>query len=139
VCLLSANHFPRFWLRIPKTATTKFRRRFKATWIDYVNSVVQQAKHRSESRILELEEYLAVRRYTSGAASTIAIHEMDSDIPDEIRESPVIRELETLAVDLISLANVSPPSRLLKNFRWNQMFLTIFLGHPILQQGAISR
>ncbi len=34
---------------------------------------------------------------------------MDMDIPDDVREHPAIRELETLAVDLIVIANVSGP------------------------------
>lgn len=77
--------------------------------MDYVGSVVQQAEHRSESRILDLEDFLVVRRHTSGAPSTIAFYEMNSDIPDDIREHPILRELETLAVDLIVIANVSRP------------------------------
>ncbi|PTB50358.1 hypothetical protein M431DRAFT_19801 [Trichoderma harzianum CBS 226.95] len=94
-----------FLLHLPSTATETFRARFGATWIQYVHSVVQQAQFRSESRILDLEDFLAVRRHTSGAPSTIAFYEMNSDIPDDIREHPVIRELEVLAVDLIVIAN----------------------------------
>ncbi|KAK4074993.1 uncharacterized protein Triagg1_4657 [Trichoderma aggressivum f. europaeum] len=94
-----------FLLHLPRTATETFRARFGATWIDYVHSVVQQAQFRSESRILDLEDFLTIRRNTSGAPSTIAFYEMNSDIPDDIREHPVIRELEVLAVDLIVIAN----------------------------------
>lgn len=97
----------RFWLRIPPTATEVFRRRFLATWTDYIGSVVKQAEHRSESRILDLEDYLVIRRHTSGAPSTIAFCEMHSEMPDNIRDNPIIREMETLAVDLIVIANVS--------------------------------
>jgi hypothetical protein len=61
----------RFWLRLPKTATKTFKRRFLETWIDYVESVAQQAEHRSESRILDLDSYFPLRRHTSGAPSTI--------------------------------------------------------------------
>lgn len=96
----------RFWLRLPKTATETFRRRFYATWVDYVDCVVKQAQYRSKSRILDLEEFLVIRRHTSGAPSTIAFYEMHSDIPDHIRQHPIILELETIAVDLIVIANV---------------------------------
>lgn len=92
---------------MPKTATKTFKRRFLETWIDYVESVAQQAEHRSESRILDLESYFLLRRHTSGAPSTIALCEMDMDIPDYIREHPILRLLETLAVDLIVIGNVS--------------------------------
>ncbi|KAK4244583.1 isoprenoid synthase domain-containing protein [Corynascus novoguineensis] len=94
-----------FWLRLPKTATKTFKRRFLETWIDYVESVAQQAEHRSESRILDLESYFLLRRHTSGAPSTIALCEMDMDIPDYVREHPILRLLETLAVDLIVIGN----------------------------------
>ncbi|KAL7796671.1 isoprenoid synthase domain-containing protein [Trichoderma ceciliae] len=94
-----------FLLHLPSTATETFRARFGATWIQYVDSVVKQAQYRSESRILDLEDFLAVRRHTSGAPSTIAFYEMNSDIPDDIREHPIVRELEILAVDLIVIAN----------------------------------
>ena len=56
---------------------------------------------------MDLESYFPLRRNTSGAPSTIALYEIDMDIPDEIREHPTIRELEALAVDLIVIANVS--------------------------------
>jgi hypothetical protein len=96
----------RFWLRIPETATETFRRRFLGTWVDYVESVAQQAENRSTSYILDLDSYFPLRRHTSGAPSTIALYEMEMDIPDDVREHPNIRELETLAVDLIVIANV---------------------------------
>ena len=99
-------HIVRFWLRLPKTATETFRRRFYSTWVDYVECVVKQAQYRSKSRILDLEDFLVIRRHTSGAPSTIAFYEMHSDIPDHIREHPIILELETIAVDLIVIANV---------------------------------
>lgn len=35
------------------------------------------------------------------------MYEIHLDIPDAIREHPVIRELEILAVDLIVIANVN--------------------------------
>ncbi|KAL6855611.1 hypothetical protein ACO1O0_006763 [Amphichorda felina] len=94
-----------FWMRIPKTATETFRKRFWATWIGYLEGVVQQAQHRSESCIPDIEDFLAVRRYTCGAQPTVALYEIHSDIPDIIRDNPVIRELETLAVDLVVIAN----------------------------------
>jgi hypothetical protein len=40
---------------------------------DYVDSVAQQAEHRSEARILDVESYFRLQRHTSGAPSTIAL------------------------------------------------------------------
>ena len=99
----------RFWLRMPKSATHTFKRRFLGSWIDYVESVAWQAEHRSQSRILDLNSYFPLRRNTSGAPSTIILWEMELDIPDHVRNHPTIRQLETLAVDLIVIANVCGP------------------------------
>ncbi|KAK7962801.1 terpenoid synthase [Apiospora aurea] len=95
----------RFWNRLPRDATPTFKRRFLATWLDYVESVAQQAELRSQSRIVDLAAYFPIRRHTSGAPSTIAMYEMDLDIPDAVRRHKVIVEMETLAVDLIVIAN----------------------------------
>jgi Delta6-protoilludene synthase len=103
------NHPPppskRFWQRIPSNATATFRRRFLGTWLDYVESVARQAEHRRAGHIMDLASYFPLRRHTSGAPSTIALYEMDLDIPDEVRAHPALRELEELAVDLIVIAN----------------------------------
>jgi Delta6-protoilludene synthase len=81
-----------------------------ATWLAYAESVAQQAEDRSKACIHDLETYFPLRRHTSGAPSTIALYEMDMDIPDEIREHPILREMETIAVDLIVIANVRSSS-----------------------------
>ncbi|RWA13735.1 hypothetical protein EKO27_g1374 [Xylaria grammica] len=78
-----------FWLRIPESATDTFRSRFLATWEAYVYSVAEQAELRSKAHIPDLATYFP----------------MDSDIPDDIVEHPVMVELNTLAVDLIVIAN----------------------------------
>lgn len=76
------------------------------TWVDYVESVARQAEYRSKSHILDLDSYFTLRRHTSGAPSTIALYEINMDIPDSVRDHATICELETLAVDLIVIANV---------------------------------
>ncbi|KAK8132275.1 hypothetical protein PG999_000448 [Apiospora kogelbergensis] len=94
-----------FWNRLPQDATPTFKKRFLATWLDYVESVARQAELRSQSRIVDLATYFPIRRHTSGAPSTIAWYEIDLNIPDEIRYHRVIVEMETIAVDLIVIAN----------------------------------
>lgn len=101
------------------------------TWVDYVESVARQAEFRSESHILDLDSYFTLRRHTSGAPSTIALYEMDMDIPDDIREHIIIRELETIAVDLIVIANVGTVPCVPRRYR-----LTSCVGLAFVQQGA---
>ncbi|KAI0146266.1 isoprenoid synthase domain-containing protein [Xylariaceae sp. FL1272] len=94
-----------FWLRLPENTTPTFRTRFIASYEAYANAVAEQAELRSRAHVPDLETYFPMRRHTSGAPSTIALYEMDLDIPDSIREHPTILELDTLAVDLIVIAN----------------------------------
>ncbi|KAK8071749.1 terpenoid synthase [Apiospora saccharicola] len=94
-----------FTRQLPGDATSTFKRRFLATWLKYVESVARQAELRSQSRIVDLATYFPIRRHTSGALSTITLHEMDLSIPDEIRCNKVLLRMETLAVDLIVIAN----------------------------------
>lgn len=99
----------RFWKRVPESSTDIFRKRFIQTWEDYVTAVAVQAEARDQSHIPDLETFMQVRRQTSGAYSTIALCEIDLNIPDDIRRHPTIVEMEMLAVDLICIANVSKP------------------------------
>ena len=96
----------RFWLRFPKTTTEAFRRHFRAAWKDFAAAFITEVQYRHENRVLDLDEYLVLRRYTSGAYPTIIMSEIPCNIPDDIRYHSVISELEMLAVDLITIANV---------------------------------
>lgn len=68
-------------------------------------SVAHQAEDRAKSHILDLDTFLQLRIQSSGSAPTIALYEMDLDIPEEIRLHPTIVELEKLASELIAIAN----------------------------------
>lgn len=68
-------------------------------------SIAHQAEYRSRSHIPDLDTFLLLRRQSSGAYSTIALYEMDLNIPDQIRQHSTIVELETIAVELICIAN----------------------------------
>jgi hypothetical protein len=73
----------------------------------YTQSVVQQAADRKNRHVRTVPEYLEVRRDTIGAKPSFAILELDMDLPDEVFKHPVMKELETLAIDMILLGNVS--------------------------------
>ncbi|KAK3390822.1 isoprenoid synthase domain-containing protein [Podospora didyma] len=94
-----------FWLPTTKISTKTFQRRFIATFDSYVESVAHEAENRAKESILGFEEYMVLRRETAGVTPCFAMVEMDMDIPDEVREHPIIQELEVLAVDLIMVLN----------------------------------
>ena len=70
-----------------------------------------------------MDEYMEVRRDTIGAKPVFAMLGMDLNLPEEAIFHPVIEELSALAVDMISLSNVSqdattyPHDRVKKNRR----------------------
>ncbi|KAK3936289.1 isoprenoid synthase domain-containing protein [Diplogelasinospora grovesii] len=94
-----------FWLSVTKISTKTFQRRFLAAWEEYLEGVVHQAELRSKSSIPALQSYFLLRRATIGTGPSFILAEIDMDIPDEVREHPAIRELETLVTDLVSIVN----------------------------------
>jgi hypothetical protein len=134
-----ADHLPysgRFWLRLPKATTATCRRRFLATWSDYAASVAREAEHRTESRILDVEIYVPLRRNTIGALPVFALWELDMDIPDDVREHPTLRKMVALGAEIIAIDNVSSFS-FDKDLRATRYLpIPLRIGHPLVQQGA---
>ncbi len=100
----------RFWDLAKKTASTQAQKRFIDTFDEYLESVVQQAADRNNSHVRGIESYLEVRRNTIGAKPSFALLEFDMQLPDEVINHPVIKELEKSCIDMLCLGNVSNPS-----------------------------
>ncbi|KAL0574477.1 hypothetical protein V5O48_007491 [Marasmius crinis-equi] len=94
-----------FWENAIKTGTSSFQRRFVQTFQDYLDSVVEQAIDRNESRIRDVETYFQIRRKTIGAFPSFAILEIHMNLPEEVFLDPVIARLAVLAVDMIIVGN----------------------------------
>ncbi|KZV99782.1 hypothetical protein EXIGLDRAFT_831178 [Exidia glandulosa HHB12029] len=95
-----------FWQRVMPLASPGVQSRFIAHFQDWVDSVVEQALDRDSARSRNVEEYMAVRRLTIGAYFAFVLHQLGQQVPDESAfDSPVIRRLETLAAEMIILAN----------------------------------
>lgn len=104
---IDADGQNRFWHRLPQASTQRFRRRFLQRWVEHVGSIAQQAEHRSVSRILDLDAYFALRRLTIATHLIYLLIEHDMDIPDDVREHPILLRLETAVTDLVIISNVS--------------------------------
>lgn len=74
---------------------------------DYLDGTAEQAEDREKSYIRDMTSYFELRRKTIGVLSSFNMLEMDTEIPDEVLEHPVIVELLSLTVDLTIVANVS--------------------------------
>ena len=98
----------RFWELASKTASPGAQKRFLEYYSQYTQAVVQQAQDRYEDHVRTVDEYFSVRRDTIGAKPSFAILELDLNLPQEVLDHPVIKEMEILSTDMIILGNVSP-------------------------------
>ena len=68
--------------------------------------MVQEVADRAHKHIRGIQDYLEVRRDTSGAKPCFALLELDMNLPDEAIHHPVIEELYIISIDMILLGNV---------------------------------
>jgi Delta6-protoilludene synthase len=68
--------------------------------------VAQEADDRSKNHLRNVEEYLSLRRNTSGAPVCFTFIEFGVDLPESVLEDPIISSLTSTAVDLILIINV---------------------------------
>ena len=81
-----------------------------------MQSVVQQAADRTHAYIRDIDSYLEVRRDTIGAKPSFALLELGMDLPDEVINHPVIKDLSIWVIDMLCLGNVRV---LLDASRWS--------------------
>ncbi len=97
----------RFWTHFIQNATPISRRRFINAWDHFTTAIVQQATDRDEGRLRTVEEYMVVRRFTSGADPCYAAAEMGLELPEEVFEHPLLHALRADVTDIIIFDNVS--------------------------------
>ena len=73
----------------------------------YINGVIAETDQRSHSDVPNIDDYISMRRNTSGVKPCFVLLEMGLEIPDDMIHHPAIEELSILAIDMIALANVS--------------------------------
>ncbi len=92
-----------------ETAGPGCQQRLMSTLDTYFQAIMQQADDRGSANIPELEEYILLRRDTSGCKTGFAFIEYAAriDLPDDVVEHPIIKALADATNDLVSWANVS--------------------------------
>lgn len=91
------------------TAGPGCQQRLMSTLDTYFQAIMQQASDRGSRNIPDLEEYILLRRDTSGCKTGFAFIEYAAniDLPDEVIEHPIIKAMADSTNDLVSWANVS--------------------------------
>jgi Terpene synthase family 2, C-terminal metal binding len=98
-----------FRARIVTTAKPKTFRRFLEHCDAYIESVVREAGLRDHGDVLELEEYIRLRRENSAVRVCFGMisYILGVDLPDEVFEDPTFQKIYYSAVDMVCWANVS--------------------------------
>jgi len=75
----------------------------------FFQAVTQQSLDRARGDILDIESYISLRRDTSGCKPVFVLMEYAAgiDLPDEVADHPVIRDLNEATNDLVTWSNVS--------------------------------
>lgn len=99
---------PSYWRRLIGTSSRGCQQRFTETFDFFFQAVAQQALDREDGAVPDLESYIALRRDTSGCKPCWALIEYANnlDIPDDVMEHPIIRDLGEAANDLVTWSNV---------------------------------
>ncbi|KAL1938232.1 hypothetical protein VTO73DRAFT_11876 [Trametes versicolor] len=105
-----------FWVHACVNSTASGRARFEDAWARYVGAVVGQAEDRDAGRLRTTEEYLELRRFTIGTRPCYALAMLKVDLPLEVSELPILRNLSDYITDIVFLDNV-----------WHQLSATLAL------------
>lgn len=75
----------------------------------FFQAVTQQSLDRDNGIVPDLESYISMRRDTSGCKPVFVLMEYAAqiDLPDEVVEHPIIRDMEDATNDLVTWSNVS--------------------------------
>ena len=87
---------------------------------------MQEAEDHTHKHIRTINEYMEMRRDSIGMKTVFAILEIGLNLPDEVVRHPVINELSTLALEIVSLDNVS------RDATRNMATLTVIAGHDFI-------
>ena len=101
--------FGSFWERMRKTAGPGCQQRLMSTLDVYFQAIMQQADDRGHRNIPDLEEYILLRRDTSGCKTGFAFIEYAAniDLPDEVVEHSSFMGMHLAMVDMVCWSNVS--------------------------------
>jgi hypothetical protein len=99
----------RFRARLTTRIKPRTFRRFLEHCEAYIDSVVQEAGLRDYGEILELEEYVHLRRENSAVRVCFGMisYSLGIDLPEEVFEDSTFQKVYFSAVDMVCWANVS--------------------------------
>ncbi|EIW77082.1 terpenoid synthase [Coniophora puteana RWD-64-598 SS2] len=96
-----------FWGRTLERAkpSALTQQRFIATFDAYTAAVATQANDRDADFVRDIESYLAVRRNTIGTYPSFVFLELGMDLPEDVLEHSIIRDMQRYISELIAVSN----------------------------------
>ncbi|KAI0630499.1 terpenoid synthase [Trametes polyzona] len=94
-----------FWSPVVKNSTASGRARFIDDFTRYVESVVIQSQDREEGRLRTVDEFLELRRLTAGVDPCYAFALLNVDLPRDVYEVPILKELRDCVTDMVAFCN----------------------------------
>ncbi|KAG6850710.1 hypothetical protein H0H93_009868 [Arthromyces matolae] len=97
----------RFRTRLLRQYGTRATARFLKNWETYCACVVTEAELREEGKVLDVDDFVALRRENSAVRLCFSLIEycFGIDLPDEVFEDPTFMEVYWSACDLVCWAN----------------------------------
>ena len=102
-------HVDRFNARLNAKDLPAFRNRFLRSHGSYVYAVSHEAELRAQGEMLNLDDYIRIRRQNSGTRPCFDLMEwgLGFSLPDEVFEDETFRRVYWAGVDMVCWANVS--------------------------------
>ncbi|KAK4187368.1 terpenoid synthase [Podospora australis] len=94
-----------WWALGRHTATPMAERHMFETMQLYVDAVVQQSADRNQNKLRSFEDYIQLRRHSSGIYPTFVLCELDLDFPEEVYQHPLLQKMRDTACDNVLAIN----------------------------------
>ncbi|KAF8867870.1 isoprenoid synthase domain-containing protein [Infundibulicybe gibba] len=96
-----------FWERFVRLAGSNVARRFLNHAKDYTECVAKEAELRENGEVLDLEDFIALRRENSAVRLCFSLIEyaLGTNLPQEVYEDPIFQEIYFAGVDLVCWSN----------------------------------
>ena len=96
-----------FWSRCLEIADPVSAKRFVECTQQTLDAICQEIDDRAHGRVRPIEDYLLLRRHSSGMVPCFHIMMLTSGLPGKVWNHPRLQSLTISAMDLIILSNVS--------------------------------
>ncbi|SJL11821.1 uncharacterized protein ARMOST_15232 [Armillaria ostoyae] len=94
-----------FWVLGVQSASSSAQKHFLESFKEYTDSVVQEAEHRQQHHIQNIEDYFNTRRLNAAIYVLHSMLELSYDLPDEVFNHPAVVALRRLGCDMMIMDN----------------------------------